>query len=113
MSHVGSFEYNEGVLLDALQFVPKTSKEAELKKKVLDHQSLSNLERWFITKVQEGNRSNQMIKYALLLVDSGLSEQEVQSKVLDLNEKLPNKLDEGEIHSTIFITVSKAIQKRS
>ena len=112
MSHVGSFEYNEGILLDALQFVPKTSKEAELKKKVLDHQSLSNLERWFITKVQEGNRSNQMIKYALLLVDSGLSEQEVQSKVLDLNEKLANKLDEGEIHSTIFITVSKAIQKR-
>lgn len=113
MSNVGSFKYNEGILLDALQFIPKTSKAEENKKRILDTQSLSNMERWFIDKFKDGNRSNQMIKYALLLVDSGLSEQEVQSKVLDLNEKLPNKLDEGEIHSTIFITVSKAIQKRN
>jgi hypothetical protein len=113
LANKGHYEYNEGILLDALQFIPKTSKAEEKKKRLLDTQSLSNIERWFVDKFKDGNRSNQMIKYALLLVDSGLSEQEVQSKVLDLNEKLSNKLDEGEIHSTIFITVSKAIQKRN
>jgi len=112
LSHKGSYQYNDGVLLDALQFIPKTVKAEEQKKVILDTQSLTNMERWFVSKIQEGNRSNQLIKYALMLVDSGLSEDVIQAKVLELNSKLPNKLDETEIHITIMKSVFKAIAKR-
>jgi hypothetical protein len=112
LSHKGSYQYNDCVLLDALQFIPKTVKAEEQKKVILDTQSLTNLERWFVSKIQEGNRSNQLIKYALMLVDSGLSEDVIQAKVLELNSKLPNKLDETEIHITIMKSVFKAIAKR-
>ena len=112
LSHKGSYQYNEGILLDALQFIPKTVKAEEQKKRIIDTQSLSNLERWFVSHTGEGNRSNQLIKYALLLVDSGLSEDVIQSKVLELNNKIPNKLEETEIHITIMKSVFKAIAKR-
>lgn len=113
MSHVGSFEYNEGILLDALMFIPKTSKAEEYKKTILDTQSLSNIERWFLTKFKDNNRNVLFIKYALMLVDSGLPEHEIQSRVLSLNDKLRDKLEEEEFHRTIFVSVSKAIQKRN
>lgn len=112
MSNKGNYFYNENNLLDALQFIPKTSKAEEQKKRIVDTQSLSNLERWFVGNIGEGNRSNQLIKYALLLVDSGLSEDVIQSKILELNSKIVNKLDDVEIHTTIMRTVIKAIAKR-
>jgi len=112
LSHKGEYQYNEGTLLDALGFIPKTAKESEQKKFIADTQSLSNMERWFTQKATEGNRSNQLIKYALMLVDSGLNEDVIQSKVLELNSKLPNKLEEVEIHTTILKTVYKALAKR-
>lgn len=113
MSHVGNFEYNEGILLDALLFIPKTSKAEEYKKTILDTQSLSNIERWFLTKFKDNNRNVLFIKYALMLVDSGLPEHEIQSRVLSLNDKLRDKLEEEEFHRTVFVSVSKAINKRN
>jgi len=112
LSHKGEYHYNEGTLLDALGFIPKTAKAEEQKKRIVDTQSLTNMERWFVSNTGEGNRSNQLIKYALLLVDSGLSEDVIQSKVLELNNKIPNKLEETEIHITIMKSVFKAIAKR-
>jgi hypothetical protein len=112
LSHNGHYEYNDGELLDALQFIPKTRKNEERKQRLLDQQSLTNLERWFINHTSIGNRSNQLIKYALLLVDSGKSWDEVHNAVLDLNNKLADKLDENEIMNTIMVTAGKAIAKR-
>lgn len=112
LTHDGEYHYNEGQLVDALQFIPKTSKNDERKKIITDLQSLSNMERWFIANTGAGNRSNQLIKYALMLVDSGRSIDEVRNNVLALNNKLQDKLDESEVVSTILVTAAKAIQKR-
>ena len=105
--------YNEGELLDALLFIPKTKKQEENKKVLKDLQALNNIERWFVAGTNKGNRSNQLVKYALLLVDAGLEKAVIESKILALNEKLADSLDESEILSTIFVTVSKKIHERS
>lgn len=108
----GEYFYNDGQLLDAYQFIPKTSKNEERKKVITDLQSLSNLERWFIQNTGQGNRSNQLIKYAYMLVDSGMSIDQINFQVLSLNSKLPDKMDEAEIHSTILVSATKAAIKR-
>lgn len=109
MSHDGDYHYNDGELIDALMFIPKTSKNAERKQQVDNLQSLNNLERWFVNNTGEGGRNNQLIKFALMLVDSGFSFDQVKDRVLDLNSKLPDSLEEVEIHSTVMITAAKAI----
>lgn len=106
-THNGEFFTNEGELLDALQFIPKTSKNDERKQRIQDLHNLSNLERWFVNNTGLGNRSNQLIKYALMLVDSGMPLHSVQNNVLVLNNKLQDKMDEAEILSTIMVTASK------
>ena len=107
------YEYSDGQLLDALLFIPKTSKNEERKSRINDQQSLDNLERWFVNNTGTGNRSNQLIKYALLLVDDGMPLDMVSNKVLTLNSKLQDKMDEIEIHSTILLTAAKAVASRN
>ena len=112
LTHKGQHEYNDGELLDSLLFIPKTTKNEKRKNIINDQQSLSNVERWFVSKTDEGNRSNQLIKYALMMVDSGMNIDTVKNNVLSLNSKLPNQLPEAEILSTILVSASKAIFKR-
>jgi hypothetical protein len=111
-THNGNHEYNDGEVLNALEFIPKTSKNEERKKIVHDLQSLNNLERWFLKNSETGNRSNQLIRYALVLVDAGKEEEYVELKVKALNDKLQDPLDLIEISTTIMKTVSRAIHKR-
>lgn len=112
MSHEGQFEYIDGEILDVLPFIPKSSKADEQKKRVTDLQSLDNLERWFIQKTGKGNRSNQMIKYALMLVDSGKDYDEVQDAVIALNSKMADSMDLSEIYSTIMKSVGNKLSKK-
>lgn len=112
LSNKGQYFNNQGDLVDALQFIPKTSKNDERKRAIADLSTLSNLERWFVSNTGSGNRSNQLIKYALMLVDTGMDLESVKNNVLALNNKLPEKLDESEVLATIMVTASKAIQKR-
>ena len=112
MSHEGSFEYNDGEVLDALPFIPKTSKNEERKALMTSQQSMDNLERWMINNTGDGNRNNMVLRYAMLLVDAGFDFEGVRGKVMSLNEKLPDKLDEMEIMSTVMVSVAKALSKR-
>jgi len=112
MSCPGTYEYNTGETIDSLLFIPKTSKNEERKKIINSQQSLSNMERWFVNNTATGNRSNQLIKYALMLVDAGQDQDNVHNNVLALNRKLADKMEESEIISTIMTTASKAIYKR-
>ena len=111
-THNGAQYSNRGELIDALMFIPETVKNANRKQIILDHQSLSNLERWFCTNTTDGNRSNQLIKYAYLLVDSGMELDAIKHSVLSLNSKLSDSLDEAEVLSTILVSTAKAISKR-
>lgn len=109
----GSFELNQGQLLDVLPFIPRTAKNEEFKQNVMRMDSLDNLERWFAQRMVSGSRNNHMIRFAMILVDSGMGFTEVQEKVLAFNKKLSNKLPEDELHNTVFITVGKEIAARN
>ena len=112
MSHNGAFEYNEGELLDALPFIPKTSKNEERKELLNSQQSMDALERWVINNTGDGNRNNMILRYAMILVDAGFDFEGIRTRVTEMNHKLPDKLDEAELLSTILVTVSKALAKR-
>ena len=103
----GAYHYNKGNLLDALPFIPKTSKNEQFKKEHSKLDSMENLERWFAQRIAMGNRNNNMLKFALVLVDSGMDFASVNSSVHEFNKKLNNPLTEDEINSTIMVTVAK------
>lgn len=105
--------YNEGELLDAYQFIPKTRKAEEIRKQQIAFSSLSNLERWFLTRIGEGNRNNMLARYGFALVDAGQDLDSIKNNLLALNAKLPEPLSETEIIGTILLTVSKKIQQRN
>jgi len=102
---------NSGEMLDALLFIPRTSKNDERKELVLNHQNMSGVERWFMLNTVGGNRNNQLLKYGLMLVDSGYSLADIDMKIASLNEKLENPLSSDEIAQTIGKTVQKKYYK--
>ncbi len=112
MSHNGTFEYNEGELLDALPFIPKTSKNEERKQLMDSQQSMDNLERWVINNIGDGNRNNLLLRYAMILMDGGYDFEGIRARVVALNEKIADKLDEAEIMGTIMVTVMKTLAKK-
>ena len=108
----GEYFYNtEGELLDALPFIPKTSKNEAFKNQFQKVESMDNLERWFAQRIAMGNRNKQMIKYALALVDNGMDLMAVSAQVHAFNGKLNNPLSEEEINSTIMVSVAKRYQR--
>lgn len=112
LSHNGHYEYADGELLDVLPFIPKTSKNEERKDRLNSQQSMDNLERWVINNIGDGNRNNMLLRYAMILVDARFSFEEVRSRVMQLNNKIADKLDEAEIMGTIMISVGKAMAKQ-
>jgi hypothetical protein len=108
LSHRGTSIYNEGIMLDALQFIPKTKKNDERKQVLLDQQSMSHMERWFTRNTGRGNRNKQLHKYALMLVDNGYTLEQIQNSVTGLNSKLPEPMDEAEILTSIMKSATKA-----
>jgi hypothetical protein len=111
----GVAEYNDNpdaVLFDVLPFIPKTSKNEDRKDLIKSQQSMDKLERWVMNNIGDGNRNNMLLRYGMMLVDSGLDLSSVQQKIVALNEKIRDKLSEIELASTIFISVAKAIAKR-
>lgn len=101
-----------GIPIDVLPFIPKTRKSEEQKKRTSELRNMSNVERWFVANTDEGNRSNMMIRYALMLVSNNLNNADIREKVFMLNSKLDPGLDSDEIHATILTTANRAIYKR-
>lgn len=97
-------------LLDVLKFIPRTSKNEQYRSDYSQIASMDNLERWFAQRIAEGNRNNNMLRFAMALVDGGLPLHEVEKRVLEFNAKLNNGLREDEIRATIFVSVAKKYQ---
>lgn len=112
LSHPGHYEYNQGELLDALPFIPKTTKNEERKILLDSQQSMDNLERWVINNIAGGNRNNILLRFAMVLLDGGYEFDAIRQRVMGLNDKLPDKLDESEIMSTVMVTVGKNLSKK-
>ena len=103
----GTHHYNDGELFDILPFIPKTTRNEKHREQVKELQSLDNLERWFAQRIQSGNRNNQMIKFALALVDSGMDLPSVMNQVKHFNGQLNEPMSEQEIDTSIAVTVAK------
>ena len=58
---------------------PKTSRNEQYRQQNQKLESLDNMERWFANRMVPGNRNNQMIKFALCLVDAGWDLPSVQA----------------------------------
>ena len=112
LSHDHFYEYSDGELLDVLPFIPKTSKNEERKAQLSTQQQMDNLERWVLNNSGDGNRNNMLLRYAMILLDSGRGFEEIRSRVVQLNNKMPDKLEEVEIMSTIMITIGKQLALR-
>jgi hypothetical protein len=106
------YEYNEGNVLDVLPFIPKTSKNEQRKQKLESQAELDNLERWVINSTGDGNRNNMLLRYAMILVDAGYNFGSVNDMVLAMNAKLPDKLDDAELHATVLKTVANKMTAR-
>jgi len=109
LSHDGHFEYNDGELLDVLPFIPKTSKNEERKERLQTQQAMDNLERWVINNIGDGNRNNMLLRYAMILLDAGFDFEGIRSRVIQLNNKIADKLDEAEIMTTVMVTIAKKL----
>jgi len=93
--------------LDALDFIPKTSRNEAYKAQSAKLESLDNLERWFAQRIAMGNRNNNMIRFALALVDGGMDLLGVSQAVTAFNAKLNTPLTQSELDSTVMVTVAK------
>ena len=98
---------NTGQLLDVLHFIPRTSRNEEYKQNFTKLESLSNLDRWFAQRIAVGNRNKNLLRYALILVDAGMTLAEVISQVKQFNGSLNNALSVDELDRTILQTVAK------
>ena len=98
---------NDGDMLDAMLFIPRTSKNDERKANIQQHQDMTGIERWFMSNIGTGNRNNQLLKYGLMLVDAGYNLVDIDIKVESLNNKLENPLSSDEIDHTIRKTIQK------
>lgn len=113
LTHNSHYEYNKGkYLLDARLFIPKTTKNDEQKRLIQTHQSLTNLERWFIQHSKSGNRNNQLIKYAFMLVDMDYPIDQIETQIESLNKKFSNRLSDIELQNTIIKSTARAVVRR-
>lgn len=110
--HEGEYWYNEGELIDALQYIPATTKNEARKNSIKNLTNLDNMEKWFAMRMTDGHRSNEMVKFALMLVDSGMPIDDVDDRVMALNNKLEEGLPEGELMSTVLRTAAKRYVER-
>jgi hypothetical protein len=100
-------------LLDSHQFIPHTNKAKALNTYNRTYTNLPNLERWYLRRIEEGDgRNNTLLKYALVLVDSGLEKSEIMDKLLALNSRINPPMSEARIHSTIGVTVTKRLESQ-
>lgn len=107
-NHLGQHHYNmAGNLLDPIRFIPKTSRNETHRAQMTELKDLGNLERWFAERMVMGNRNNQMIKYAMALMDSGMTYPEIEERVLQFNAKLDNALSETELHATVLRSIAR------
>jgi hypothetical protein len=101
-------EANDGKLLNVLPFIPHTSFNNSFNEKQKSISDMGALEKWFYEQIEDGNRNNNLFKYAMMLKDNGMAQGEVEEKVELFNSKLELPLSSTELKETIFKSIAKA-----
>ena len=73
---------------------------------------MDNMERWFINNTGDGNRNNMVLRFGTILVDAGYDLARVMERVREFNNKLPDKLEDMEIVTTVMKTIQNRILQR-
>lgn len=98
-------------VLDVLPFIPKTKSNSEYVQQIVDLGNLDNLERWFLNHMDVGGRNNNLHNYAKMLMDAGADYDQIEKKVLKLNQDSGTPLKKDEIYSTILKSVASKMSK--
>ena len=93
-------------LVNVLPFIPKTKQNSEYTAQVADLGRLDHLERWFLNNMEVGNRNNNLLNFAMMLVDAGATYDVIKGKVKTLNEQSVSPLKKDEVESTILKSVA-------
>lgn len=110
-THAGHHEYNDGVLLEPTQFIPRTATNDNRIREAQSLGDMNRVEAWFARSIQEGNRNKTIARFAFMLLDTGLEPDEVERAVLSFNEKLRNPLSTDELRATVLKSMwSKAVE---
>lgn len=104
--------FTDGELFDVLPYIPKSSENEKREQRLTNQQDLDNLERWVINNTGDGNRNNMLYNYAMVLADAGFNFEHIKDKVITLNAKMMDKLDEVELHNTIFHSVAGKLSQQ-
>lgn len=99
------FFSNTGELFDPLPFIPRTSRNDELKAQRASLKKLDNIQAWFCIRMKEGNRNNMLFRYGAMLLDAGKSFSEVEHLVYKLNDSIDLPLTKEEVESTIITSL--------
>lgn len=113
LTNDGQILRNEGSLLDATLFIPKTRKSDEMLLGISTNSNLSSLERWFWKEAQDGNRNNTIARYAFALMDAGHDEAAITKAVTEFNKKLKAPLPKDEIQATVLKTIGRRIGEKA
>lgn len=112
-THPGDIWFNEGKLWDVLPHIPATTSADEHREKIANLYSLTHLERWFMINTAAGNRSNNLLRFGSMLVDSGADIDTVINGVSELNSKIQDPLPESELEKTVFRTMRRKVLLRN
>jgi len=108
-----NYWFNEAELFDPIRFIPKTSRNNDLNQELSKLTNLSSVDKWFVLKMKEGNRNQNLIRYALMLKDSGQYDYpSLEKAVFNLNKQLTKPLSENEIKSTILKTIARKFNEQ-
>ena len=94
-------------IVDVLPFIPKTKQNNEYVQYIADLGNIDNLERWFRNNLQDGNRNNTLLNFAMMLKDGGMAFDEIESKVLAINAASSSPLKKDEVQSTVLKSVAQ------
>jgi hypothetical protein len=107
MSNNATYEVVQGELLDPLPFIPETQKNFDREAQNKSLGDLPKLERFFAAKWGTDGRNNTLVRYGLMLMDSGLDLYEAEEQLKAFNGKHKDPLSSDEINNTVMKTLSK------
>lgn len=104
----GTVYTNEGQLLDALPFIPRTGRNLTYLQSLENISNLPALERWFAGQITNGGgRNNLMFRYGAMLMSKGKPYVEAEAIVRDFNNKIANPLTLDELRRTVFTSMAR------
>lgn len=99
-------------LVNILPFIPKTKQNTEYRTSIVDLGRLNHLERWFLANMEEGNRNQNLAKFGFMLLDAGMSYDEITHKIYTLNDQCVSPLKKDEIQTTILKSIASKMSKK-